>query len=128
MGVLITTPGPGVTPAPESSRTNFGSVTAPGAGATIASISTAAGGIYAIAVTIMLAGTLTVADPNNFKLVVNGATLATLPIGIAAPDGAGPFTYNFQAQSNGTNFIVEAVAAGGAAANYNALISVTEIF
>lgn len=127
MGIEIQPPGPSAAPASQTSRSVLGTVTAPGAGGTIATITTAIDADYQVAVTIMLTGTITAAELNNFKVTANGVTLATLPIGAAAPASEGPLTYNFNVFSNGANIIVAAVGAGGVAAVYTASITVLQV-
>jgi len=105
-----------------------GSVTAPGAGAVIASIGTASltvGLTYQVNVVVYLDGTIVVAtDEDNMALRFGGTTIAPLiyPGVNSVPVSTGPYYINV-ATSNTINVI--AVGAGSVAAVYHAQIYAT---
>jgi hypothetical protein len=128
MGIEITPPGLVATLVPSASLQAKGSVTAPTASQSIASIPTPPAGLYQCTFYTELSGTITAAEQDNFRVLYNGGTAfnvlsqATPTTGVVQV----PFTINLQL--NGLNGInLQALAAGGVAAVYSGMAIVTRI-
>jgi hypothetical protein len=99
-----------------------GSVTTPGAGATIATSAALAAGTYTVKWTVTLGGTPAAADANNFQLF-NGATLVATSVNLGAI-GDYPQADVQVTVVSGAVLTVKALGAGTAGAIYSAQGSV----
>ncbi len=84
MGVSVAPPGPADPVAATPSLAAFGSVVGPAGGGTIAQIVAPPAGVYELLIYNGLSGTITVAEQDNLRLVVNAVTIVTLPIDAVA--------------------------------------------
>jgi hypothetical protein len=108
----------------ENSRQASGSVTAPGAGAAIASIAALPPGVYEVRVHATLTGTAETAL-QNLRLRENGNTLYTLPsLSTFALTWIFP---RVEVNEGGGNLDLIAIAAATAGAIYNATLIATRI-
>jgi hypothetical protein len=108
----------------ENSRQASGSVTAPGAGVAIATITAPPPGVYEVRVYATLTGTAETAL-QNLRLRENGATLYTLP-SLSTFALAWVFP-RVEVNEGGGNLDLIAVAAATAGAIYNATLIATRI-
>src|SRR5689334_13025558 len=98
-----------------------GSVTNPGAGATIASVTIATGGVYEVTITFFLSGTIAAGDANNLKLQQNAVNVLTpIPVPAVANSYPHPVTVVVSAVATDVLKVVAIGAASGASAVYNA--------
>jgi hypothetical protein len=111
-------------PVTEQTRYNAGTVTAPGVGATVASIAAPPDGLYDVAVKILLTGTAETAL-KNLRLRENGNTIADLPTLSSAGDWTEVCLKNVEVNQGGGNLDVIAIAAATAGAIYNVAIEAT---
>jgi hypothetical protein len=124
-GVAIT----GVEPYRDSQATAQvgGSVSAPGAGATIATVTPGVAGLYEITGTVAISGTTAAAaDANNMRLRQNSTSLlANIPIGLATTGnlGAVPFGPVLAQLAAADTVNVVAVGAATAGSVYGAQIN-----
>lgn len=102
-----------------------GTVTSPGAGATIASLAAPTAGTYKVTWTVALEGTPGVGDANNFQLLA-GATLVATSIN---PGVQGNYI-QVAAEvtvATGTTFFVKSVAAGTVGVTYAAQFEISTV-
>ena len=127
MGVQIQPPGPAVSPVPVASLFNYGSVTDPGALATIASISSPGAGTYSVTAYPEVSGTTAAADEDNMQLVVDGTVKSTIPVPSNVTTGGQGQPVTAVVQTTGTSIAVRSVAAGTSTAVYSCLIVATKV-
>jgi len=104
---------------------SFGSVTNPGALATITSLAIPATGLYDIFASIFLSGTIAAADANNMRLTQQAVNLLTL--GIPAVASTTPWPLPSSLTLNCTAGDVIAVKSIGAASGVSAVYNGTII-
>jgi len=127
MGIDIQPPGPSIEPAVAVSTIVFGTVTAPGVSTTIVGTAALPDALYRIDVYVVVTGTVTVADNNNVKFVINGSGTAALAVQAEAAFSGTPTPITVYKRSGGGTILLVAVAAGGAAAVYSGTLIVTEV-
>lgn len=107
------------------SFTGTGSVTSPGAGATIVSLANIAPNLYNCTVTTFLGGTVAAADTNNMDVTGGSPSAAGVSV---VPAVNVPVTTSFVLTVGNTGPIaVKAIAAATSGAIYNASITLTPI-
>jgi hypothetical protein len=106
---------------PSLSQTAVGATTAPTAGQGIATIASAnlPAGTYEVSGSVYLDGTVTPADGDNFKLNINSTHLLAPATSVVAT----PFGPFFMTLNGAQALVVQANAAGSAAAVYHASIT-----
>jgi hypothetical protein len=122
--IIVTDPG-----SVQDSRSNTGTVAAPGAGATITQLSLPPG-TYSVAWTVELAGTLAVGDTNNFSLFQSGTGSNAVIINSVNPPVAGsyPQATVIVNSTNADNFIkILTIGAGTAGSSYTGTLTVTPL-
>jgi hypothetical protein len=105
-------------------------VTGAGAGATIATITPGAAGLWEISGTVSIEGTTTTADSNNMRLRQNSTSvLALIPYGVASTgfQGAVPFGPVVVSLAAADTVNVVAIAAAGGSAVYGAQIVARQV-
>jgi hypothetical protein len=124
------TMGPAVQQVSQTTLDNTGSVTSPGAGATIAQVSLPGPGTYTVSWSVELSGTLAAADANNFQLFQSGtgANFAVLTAENQAAAGQYPQTSVTITTKASDNFIkIITIGAGTVGAVYAGSLVVQQI-
>lgn len=133
MGVDATFPQlssvPGVT---ESTYRGGGSVTSPGAGVEIASVSSLGQGFYQVEIHAFIGGTTAAVDATNLRLEINdGATtqkdmIIVAVAGTTGASGVTKYRVNLNLSAN-SKIAVQTSGAGTASAIYSAVILATKL-
>lgn len=109
--------------APASSA-GEGSVTNPGAAATIATTASVAAGTYVVTATVFLSGTVAAGDLNNFQITGNGVTSVKIVVPAVA-NTVVTMTATVTTTSAGAIIVKSIGAASGVSAVYNASVVAT---
>jgi hypothetical protein len=103
-------------------KDNEGTVTSPGAGATIVTLTGLAAGEYTVTWIVQLAGTLAAADANNFQLIdTSGGVTNSINLAVA---GEYPQVNSEVIITPGGSISIIAIAAGTVGAIYSAQIAI----
>jgi hypothetical protein len=123
MGISVEPPGPDIGATSSPTLGAYGKVTAPGAGGTIAALGALAAGSWLISGNIYVDGTATAADDDNMELIAVGTFVLICPAETTANGQVIAPIGPYLVESNGALApTIKAVAGGGAAAIYHALL------
>jgi hypothetical protein len=127
MGIEIIPPGPSDPTAPAASVINQGAVTAPAANTVIVAVTPTVPGVYQVVASFAFEGTVTTADEDNIKLVVNSVTKSFLTAPPAASPGGGLIQYTLNIAWTTGTIALRSINAGSVAAIYSGTIVATQV-
>jgi hypothetical protein len=107
------------------SRLTGGKTSAPGAGASLATLTTPPAGFYRVEAWFGLSGTLAAVDATNAELRAGTTVLASL-VNTGGTNAAGPFTY-FRSLDGSTTLTINATAGATAGSVYHATLIATKL-
>jgi hypothetical protein len=125
MGIAIRPPGPADPVTPTASLMNRGTATGPAAGQVIAVINVPPPGVYHVRIYLSLSGTITAAEQDNMKLLVNSVVLTNLPVDAVAETVNVSPVIECDVSVPAGNISVQAIAAAGVAAVYSCFLVAT---
>lgn len=108
-----------------STKAASGNVTAPGAGATVASLNISTTGYYRIVVTAGFGATAESTAIDNFQLKVNGSVVGTIPVANVANTQSQPLEFFANVTAGSPAITVVAIGAASASSVYKATILAT---